>query len=124
MNVGFLPFILLSLAAYRITRFLIHDSLIGMGDGSGTKLADRIDYFGYNEDGSNRTFLRGKFADLLTCHFCLSFWVSCGLLTAWTWSWPWTSDSPQSWVITAFAVSGVVALIYEWIDRPPVSVFK
>ena len=36
---------------------------------------------------------------------------------AWTWSVPWTTDSPQVWVLTAFAIAGVVSAFYEFVDR-------
>lgn len=116
MIVNLLAFILLGLASYRLTRFILHDSLIGTHMDSGTQLSVTLDSFGYNSDGTDRSFLRGKLTDLITCHYCISFWISCGLLAAWTWSWPWTVSSPQSWIITGFAISGVVALIYEWLD--------
>lgn len=119
-----LVFLILSLASYRLTRFFIHDSLMGLGPDSGTGISAKLDAFGYNQDGSDRSFLRGKVADLFTCHYCLSFWISCATLALWTWSLPWQVESPQTWVLTAFAISGVVALVYEWVDKEPTTILN
>ena len=105
-------FIILCLAAYRVTRFLVKDSLIGMGDDSGSWLSVKVDKFAYDAQGLDRSSIRGRIGDLLTCSFCLGFWVSSGLLAAWTWSWPWGQGQQfQIWVATAFAIAGVQAYI-------------
>lgn len=105
--------IILSAATYRITRFFIYDSLLGSRLEADTKWSRTLDHFGYNEDGSNRGFFRGKLADLLTCPFCFSFWVGCTLLGLWTWSLPWTAVEPQVWIINSFAVAALTSLFYE-----------
>lgn len=105
--------IVLSLATYRITRFFLFDTLMGSRPESGTKWSAKLDAFGYNEDGSNRSFLRGKIADLLTCPFCFSFWVASALLALWTWSLPWTAVEPQLWLINSFAVVALTSIFYE-----------
>jgi len=91
MALGFLELIVLALAAYRLTRFFVFDSLLGFGIVDGrfaSGVAERIDKFAYTQDeiddqgkiitagGTNRSFVRGKIGDLLTCTFCLGFWIS------------------------------------------------
>lgn len=123
--IDLLTIAILSLAAYRITRFFVEDSLIGMGsyetlDPDTQKVVNvpNSDWGGvvmrfcYKEDGTeDRGFFRGKLGDLLGCIFCLGFWISCTVLALWTWSLPWQVASPQDWVLTAFAIAGVQAFI-------------
>lgn len=71
----------------RITQFLVLDSLIGMNPETGSKLSEVVDRFAYWGDdweqseapvapGMDRSWIRGKVGDLLTCPFCLGFWIS------------------------------------------------
>lgn len=106
-----LMMLVLGLASYRITRFLVTDTLMGMGPDSGSWLSTKVDAFAYNPDGSNRSWWRGKIGDLVTCLYCLGWWVSCAVLALWTWSFPWTSNDPQQWILLAFAISGIQAFI-------------
>lgn len=103
--------LVLGLASYRITRFLVTDTLMGMGPDSGSWLSTKVDAFAYNPDGSNRSWWRGKIGDLLTCYYCLGFWVSCAGLAVWTRTWPWTADQPGQWVLLAFAIAGVQSFV-------------
>lgn len=111
--------VLLGLVSYRITRFFVSDSLIGMGDPDNendqkdptSPMAVVLDNWAYNDDGSDRSFIRGKIGDLLTCIFCLGFWVSVIVYALFTWSLPWTVEDPQNWVLMAFGISGVQAFI-------------
>lgn len=115
-----LTVLVLGLASYRVTRFLVLDSLMGMGTHDkldpdlkvivqepNSPLAAAVYSLCYNEDGTDRGFFRGKLGDLLGCWLCLGFWISCGILALWTWTLPWTTSDPQQWVLTAFAVAGV-----------------
>lgn len=119
-----LTFVILGLAAYRITRFFVMDSLIGMGSTEEldpdtqkfvqlphSKWGGVVMRFCYDEEYEDRGFFRGKLGDLLGCIFCMGFWISCAVYALWTWSLPWTSADPQVWVITAFAITGVQAFI-------------
>lgn len=76
LAIGIVQWVILSFASYRITRFFVFDSLIGAHPESGSKQSARVDSFAYNHDGSNRNFVRGKIGDLLTCPWCLGFWIS------------------------------------------------
>lgn len=112
MVVDFLTLVILTFAAYRITRFFLFDSLMGMSMGAGgddpaSDFAIKVDSWAYNPDtGLDRSFLRGKIGDLLTCPWCLGFHIGWILLALWTWTLPWMVPSPQAWVITAFAIAG------------------
>jgi hypothetical protein len=115
-----LTILILGLCSYRITRFLVLDSLIGMGttetyDAStkqtvqvpNSPLGAVVYSLCYKEDGTDKGFFRGKLGDLLGCWYCLGFWVSAGCLAAWTQTLPWSAEDPGKWVLTAFAVAGV-----------------
>lgn len=125
MMIDLLTFVLLVGASYRITRFFVEDSLMGMGsfeeldlttqkitNTANSKWGQIVMDFCYKEGGTeDKGFFRGKLGDLLGCYFCLGFWVSCAVLALWTWSVPWNAESPQVWVLTAFAIAGGQAFI-------------
>lgn len=120
--------LVLGVAAYRITRFLIEDSLIGMGMGQelqggkfvnvpNSPMAARLDGFAYNPDGSDRNWFRGRVGDLLSCSWCLGAWVSFSAYALWTWTLPWQEGVEfQKWWIYAFAVAGVQGFISSRAD--------
>lgn len=96
--------VVLALAAYRITRFFVKDSLMGFGPDSGSAMSVRVDHFAYDSDGNDRSWVRGKIGDLLTCTWCLGFWVSLAVVCAWTQTVPWELGTEG--VLTAFGVAG------------------
>lgn len=99
-----LAYVILILASYRITRFFVRDSLIGFSLDSESRMSERIDTFAYTSEGENRSWLRGKTGDLLTCVWCLGFHVSWIILCGWTRTWPWHLGV-QGWTIV-FAIAG------------------
>jgi hypothetical protein len=100
-------FALLILASYRITRFFVRDSLIGFGEDSGSAMSVRIDAFAYNTDGSDRSWIRGKIGDLLTCVWCLGFWVSAGCYFAFVAATGRLGEFPVAVdVLSVFAIAG------------------
>lgn len=107
-------FTILSLAAFRITRFFLFDSLMGMGlvgAEFASPLAAKVDKFGYDKDGNNRTLIRGKIADLLSCPWCLGFWISAACYFAYlgaTVGWAGITATPLVvHGVTVFAIAGV-----------------
>jgi len=127
LPVDLLELIVLTLAAARLTRFFILDSLMGFGIDSHTgqfvsPLAEKIDRFAYTQGeiddtgrvieqgGTDRSFLRGKIGDLLTCIFCLGFWISAACYFAFlgaTIGWDGIIDIPLAvHGVTVFAVAG------------------
>lgn len=112
----------LGLAAYRVTRFFTRDSLIGMQDPGDpeakpepreptSQMAVRLDVWAFNDDASDKSWLRTKVYDLLTCDWCLGFHFSWVVYALFTWSMPWTAADPQAWVLSAFAIAGVQGFI-------------
>lgn len=131
LALDWLELLVLAVASYRITRFVVHDSLMGTGITESGRfasgVAERIDHFAYTQDevdalgkitkqgGDNRSFLRGKIGDLLTCTFCLGFWISVGVYFAYLSATvgqagieatPWAVHG-----ITVFAIAGVQSYI-------------
>ncbi len=104
MSLEPLGFIIICLAAYRVTRFLVHDSLIGFGEDSGSRMSLRVDHFAYDNNGEDRNWLRGKIGDLLTCTWCLGFHVSWLATCAWLTLAPWELGI-RGWAI-AWAAAG------------------
>lgn len=106
---AWLAFIIISVAAYRITRFFTFDSLMGFNLTSDSKISVRVDRFAYDEDGSDRSWWRGKIGDLLGCPFCLGAHISWILVCLWFRVWPWELGV-DGWIY-AFAVMGVQAFL-------------
>jgi len=111
MSLELLEFVILSLAAFRITRFLIKDSLLGFGPDSGSRLSVRVDRFAYLKDGTGRSWWREYLGDLLTCTWCLGFWISAGVYFAWLSATVGISGiEVTEWpvhVVTVFGIAGV-----------------
>lgn len=101
-------FILVALVAYRVTRFLVFDSLIGANLESGSSFSKWLDLFAYEPTGGDRSFIRGKIGDLLVCPFCTGFWVSLAVTCGWLWVAPWHLGR-IGW-LTVFAVAGVQSM--------------
>ena len=110
---------ILIFAAYRGTRFLVEDSLLGFGPSSESRMSVRVDRFAYfNEDdeevmlgdrsdGEGRTWLREKIGDLVTCIFCLGFWVSAVTYLSFVFATDsWSLAEPVVHGISVFAVAG------------------
>lgn len=102
-------FVIVTLAAYRVTRFLVWDSLMGANLESHSWWARFIDRFAYTPEGHNRSWWRGKIGDLLVCPFCTGFWVALALTCGWSWVAPWDLGRP-GW-FTVFAVAGAAAML-------------
>jgi hypothetical protein len=104
MPIDALTFVILALASYRATRFFVKDSLFGFGADSASRLSVKIDRFGYDDEGADRSWLRGKIADLLTCTFCLGAWISLAIVCAYLRATP-IELGVDGWAI-AWAVAG------------------
>lgn len=104
-------FLVVSLAAFRITRFVVFDSLIGGNLDSQSKFSRWLDVFAYDSEGNNRTLIRGKIGDLLTCPYCVGAWVSLGVVAVWFYG-----SDPVRWGVTVWAVAGLQALLSK-LDR-------
>lgn len=107
--ITWVQWLILSFAAYRLTQFFVYDSLIGGNPESGSKQSVRLDRFAYDsETGQDRSFLRGKVGDLLTCPWCLGFWLSAAsylLFVAATDRWTGTAVVVHG--LTIFSIAGL-----------------
>lgn len=110
---------ILIFAAYRITRFFVEDSLLGFGPNSESRMSVRVDRFAYFDetdedvqngervDGEGRTWLREKVGDLLTCTYCLGFWISAAVYLSFVLATDsWDLAEPVVHGISVFAVAG------------------
>jgi hypothetical protein len=104
-DLSFIDLVVVVLAAYRLTRFVVKDSLLGRlpsktePRGSGFRRA--LDEFAYDDRGEDRSLLRGKLGDLLTCTWCVGFWLS--LVALWGWT---EGGLVVQWVVVLWAVAG------------------
>lgn len=91
--------IVLGLAAYRVTRFLIIDSFFeGTRNNLQTWLANK------------RGTLAAKLLDLISCTWCAGFWVSMVIYSLFLWQCPiWFSR--LEW-INLFAIAGVQGFLH------------
>lgn len=90
-------FLVLSLAAFRVTRFVIKDFLVA-------GLRDRL----WNRFPPDST----KTGYFFTCPWCVGFWVSLALFFCYT-----IVPSPTLWVCYVLALSAVVGWLTAFDDR-------
>ena len=105
------PFLLVALAAFRFTRFFVYDKMLGASPQSGSNFSVWLDVFAYTTEGANRSWLRGKLGDLLTCPWCLGFWITGLTMLAWL-----SGVLAAQMVIQVFALAGAAALLQTF-DR-------
>lgn len=101
-----LEFLLLTLATYRITRLVATDSLWA---DSRDRLRAWLENRGDPDDKFGPYLTGQKLAELITCPFCVGFWVSCAVLgfalgaelvrLPWQWA-----------IIVAWSIAGAQAL--------------
>lgn len=105
-----LTFVVISVASYRVTRFLLFDSLV---EGFRQKYYiflgnNSMDYTGRKF----KRFLAHKLLELSSCSWCLGVWVSAGLYWLWTWT------SPLYWTrhefILVAAIAGFQGLLHAF----------
>lgn len=120
--------VVLALAAYRLAHVLAGADSLLVGaqrtvrewawetDDCGDPLTDACDAptlreFRGDFDGWHWTaaMARGKVATLLTCPFCLGYWVGLVMLCVWAAAWPWQLGW-HGW-ITSLAVAGVQSFL-------------
>lgn len=104
-------FLIVSLVVFRVTRFFVHDSLIGSSLDSGSSFSRSLDTWAYDSKGKDKSWLRGKIHDLITCPYCLGFWFSLVAVCIFERTRPWDFGI-NGWFIV-WAVSGASALIYQ-----------
>lgn len=97
--------IVLCLATFRVTRFILFDSFLDEPrDAFYAKIAHREDYF------SRKLF------ELTTCSWCFGFWVALLAYSLYIWSNP--TDFDQYDGINVFAVAGLAGLLHAFEPDP------
>jgi hypothetical protein len=99
-----LALVVLAFASYRVTRFLVIDSLI-------ENIRARFQTFLFNKDGKLKLIWH-KLLDLISCTWCTGFWVSLVLYSVFVWTSP-HEFTRVDW-ISAFAVAGLQGLLHSW----------
>lgn len=103
--IDIIPLVVLALASYRLTRFLVIDTLI-------SGLRNKVHGFLINRAQKNDKLriLWEKLYDLSSCTWCSGFWVSLALYWLYVWC------SPTSWdqmdVINIFAITGIQGFLH------------
>src|ERR1051325_3523535 len=106
MLIDIIPLLVLGFAAYRITRFLVIDSFFeGLRHKLYSFLVNRAD------KNSKLHVLWIKTYELLSCTWCLGFWVSVILYTVYAWNQPAFTKFD---IINVFAIAGIQGLLHAW----------
>lgn len=103
--IDIIPIVILALASYRLTRFLVIDTLItGIRNKFHAVLINKA-----QKDGKLKRVWE-KLYDLTSCTWCAGFWVSVALYWAYTWTSPAYWD--QKSIIAIFAIAGIQGFLH------------
>lgn len=102
---GVYQLILLGVASFRIFHLLSEETILDRPRRWLLKL-------GSWEVGSPPASYRHRLGDLITCPWCLGFWVTLALFTSWQ-LWP----EPTTAVCAFISATVVVPLLQTWFDR-------
>ena len=102
MEINIVVWLLLGFASYRITRFLVIDTLI-------ENVRNRFHTFLANRRGRLK-IIPHKFLDGISCTWCLGFWVSLVVYSLYLWNCP--VDFDQVDWLNVFAVAGVQGILH------------
>lgn len=99
------PLIVLAIASFRITRFLIIDTML-----SGSRNKVHSVFINKAQRNGKLHVLWEKLYDLTSCTWCIGFWVS--LVVYWLFTW----DSPADWnqldLFNVFAMAGIQGMLH------------
>lgn len=98
--IDIVPLFVLAFASYRITRFLLIDSLL---DGSRSKL--HVLLVNKSKKEGKLHLLWDKLYDLTSCTWCAGFWVSLAVYATVLWIAPW--DFTRFDIVNVFAIAGL-----------------
>lgn len=101
MNLSWLELIILAFCSYRVTRFIVFDSLIG-------HTRQKLFVWLANKKGR----IAHKLLEGLSCTFCVGVWITLGAV------WLYTTVDPikwgrHGWVMVA-AIAGLQSLLHTW----------
>lgn len=103
-----IPLVILAFASFRITRFLVIDTLI-----SGAR--NKFHSFLVNRAQKNNKILHfvwEKVYELTSCTWCSGFWVSAALYTLYVWVNP--LDFSRLDVLNIFAIAGIQGMLHAY----------
>jgi hypothetical protein len=103
--IDIIPIVILAIASYRLTRFLVIDTLI-----SNTRNKFHATVINRAQKQGKLKAIWEKLYDLTSCTWCFGFWVSLALYWAYIWT------SPVYWgrmdVIAVFAIAGIQGMLH------------
>lgn len=91
----------LSLVTWRVTRFVLHDTLI---EGLRSKVLRRL-------GATPQRLWKLKLMELLTCPYCFSVWVAAATTAAWD-----AYGSVPAPVAVWLAVAGGTMVVWRWVE--------
>lgn len=100
--IEFVPFLVLAFAAFRITRFLVFDSLF-------SHTRQRLLVWLANRKLS---VLNHKTLELITCTWCVGFWITLAVYSIYLGTYPW--DFTRIEWITTFGIAGAQGLLHAF----------
>lgn len=103
--IEFLPLVVLGLAAYRLTRLLVIDTIF---EGS----RNRLHTFLVNRQHGKLRLFWDKAHDLLSCTWCSGTWVSVALYSVFVWHNP-TDFTRLDW-ISVLAIAAIQGLLHSF----------
>lgn len=105
--IDIIPLVVLALASYRITRFLVIDTLIaGIRNKFHGVLINKA------QKQSKLRPVWEKMYDLSSCTWCFGFWVS--FILYWLFVWNSPADWNQLDVINVFAIAGIQGILHAF----------
>lgn len=105
--IDIVAFVILSFAAYRITRFIVFDTLI---DEPRNWWYRKLSTRGEKKDRGR--YLKEKLMDLTSCTFCTGVWVCFALTMIYYAEWFWDFGRLQ-W-LSFIGIAGLQALLHSW----------
>lgn len=105
--IDLVAWLICSFAAYRITRFIVWDTLI---DEPRDWLYRKLSTRGEKKDRGR--YFKEKLMDLTSCTFCTGFWVSLVIAMIYFNEWFWDFGRLQ-W-LSFIGIAGLQALLHTW----------
>lgn len=103
--IDIIPLVVIAIASYRLTRFLVIDTLI-----ASTRNKFHAVLINKAQKQGKLARIWEKLYDLTSCTWCAGFWISLALYWAYTWTSP--SNWDQKSIITIFAIAGIQGMLH------------
>lgn len=104
--IDIIPLVVLSLAAFRLTRVFVIDTIFG-----GTRNKMHTVFVNRAQKNGKLHLIWEKLYDLTSCTWCFGFWVS--LILYWLYVWTSPADWNQLDVINVFAIAGIQGFLHS-----------